>query len=97
MATINFNVDENVKNEASDLFKSLGLDMTTAMNLFLRQAINYGGIPFEIRKPNAETLAAIEEVEKIKRGELKAKKYNRFSDLVKDLKEEIAQEGKENV
>ena len=49
MATINFNVDENVKKQANELFKSLGLDMTTALNLFLRQSINYGGIPFAVK------------------------------------------------
>ena len=97
MTTINVRVDENVKKQANALFEELGLDMSTALNLFLRQAISYGGIPFEIRRPNAETLAAIEEVEKIKRGEIQAKRYNNFSDLVKDVEEEIEQEEKANV
>lgn len=96
MTTINVRVDENVKKQANALFEELGLDMSTALNLFLRQAISYGGIPFEIRKPNAETLAAIEEAEKLKRGGLNAKVYDNFSDLVEELKEEIAQE-EENV
>ena len=51
MATINIRVDENVKNQATALFESLGLDMTTALNIFLRQSINCGGIPFAIKKP----------------------------------------------
>ena len=97
MTTINVRVDENVKKQANELFEDLGLDMSTALNLFLRQAISYGGIPFEIRKPNATTLAAMEEVEKIRRGEIKAKRYSSFADLVKDLEEEIEQEEKENV
>ena len=88
MTTINIRVDEKVKEEASALFEALGLDMSTAMNIFLRQAISYGGIPFEIRKQNAVTLAAIEEVEKIKRGELKAKRYNNVEDLFADLERE---------
>ena len=88
MTTINIRVDENVKQQASELFEELGLDMSTAMNLFLRQAISYGGIPFEIRKPNMETLAAIEEVEKIKRGEIKAKRYNNIDELFADLESE---------
>lgn len=61
MTTINVRVDESVKKQASELFEELGLDMSTALNLFLRQAISYGGIPFEIRKPNKITLDAIEE------------------------------------
>lgn len=88
MTTINVRVDENIKKQASALFEELGLDMSTALNLFLRQAISYGGIPFEIRKPNAETLAAIEEIEKIKRGELKAKSYNNIDELFADLERE---------
>ncbi len=51
MTTINFRVDENVKNQATAIFEELGLDMSTALNLFLRQAINYGGIPFALKKP----------------------------------------------
>ncbi|MBQ2701475.1 MAG: type II toxin-antitoxin system RelB/DinJ family antitoxin [Clostridia bacterium] len=62
MATININVDEHVKQEANELFKSLGLDMTTALNLFLRQAIHYGGIPFEIRKPHPCSVSSDEEL-----------------------------------
>ncbi len=62
MATININVDENVKSQANELFKSLGLDMTTALNLFLRQAISYGGIPFEIRKTRSYIVNSEEEL-----------------------------------
>ena len=97
MDTITFEVEDELKEKSEQLFEELGLDMNTAIDLFLRQAILCGGIPFEIRKPNAETLAAIEEVEKIKRGEIKAKKYNSFAELVKELEEEIEQEAKENV
>ncbi|MBQ8885344.1 MAG: type II toxin-antitoxin system RelB/DinJ family antitoxin [Clostridia bacterium] len=88
MTTINVRVDENVKKQANALFEELGLDMSTALNLFLRQAISYGGIPFEIRRPNAATLAALEEVEQIKRGELKAKRYNSVDALFADLEAE---------
>lgn len=88
MTTINVRVDENVKKQANELFEELGLDMSTALNLFLRQAINYGGIPFEIRKPNAATLAALEEAEQIKKGKLKAKKYDDLNELFADLEAE---------
>ena len=88
MTTINIRVEESVKQQASKLFDELGLDMTTAMNLFLRQSIQYGGIPFEIRRLNTDTLLAIEEVEKIKRGELKAKRYNNIDELFADLERE---------
>lgn len=88
MTTINVRVDETVKKQANALFEELGLDMSTALNLFLRQAISYGGIPFEIRKPNPVTMAALEELEQIKRGELKAKSYNDIDELFADLESE---------
>ena len=54
---INIRVDSNVKNMAQDVFSSLGLDMTTAVNIFLRQAIRTNGIPFELiaDKPQNKT------------------------------------------
>jgi len=50
MATVNINIrtDSTVKAQAQGLFENLGLDMTTAVNLFLRQAINKNTLPFEI-------------------------------------------------
>ena len=51
-SAININVDSNVKKEATELFNSLGLNMSTAINLFLRKSINEGGIPFELKNPN---------------------------------------------
>lgn len=85
MAIINVRVDENVKKQANELFEDLGLDMSTALNLFLRQAIRYGGIPFEIRKPNEATLDAMDEVRRIRNGELKAKRYNNVEEMFTDL------------
>ena len=67
MATSNINirVDSKVKEEAEKLFNELGLNMSAAMNIFLRQAIRFGGIPFEIRidEPNKVSLEAMEDVE----------------------------------
>ena len=47
-ANINIRVDGDVKNKAQDLFAALGMDMTTAVNIFLRQVIRTNGIPFEL-------------------------------------------------
>ena len=88
MTTINIRIDKQIKKEATELFEDLGLDMSTALNLFLRKSIAYGGIPFEIRKPNADTLAAMEEVEQIKSGKLKAKRYNNLNEMFSDLEME---------
>jgi DNA-damage-inducible protein J len=45
---INIRMDENIKKQAEDLFADMGLNMTTAVNVFVRQTLRQGGIPFEI-------------------------------------------------
>ena len=56
-------MNKAVKQEAQQLFAALGMDMTTAINVFLRQAIYHHGFPFEVRieNPNAVTIAALKE------------------------------------
>ena len=62
-ANLNIRTDAEVKAKAEQLFDALGLTMSTAVNIFLRQAIRHGGLPFEIKLdiPNETTAAAIEE------------------------------------
>jgi len=48
VTNINIRVDNDIKKEAQDLFSSLGMDMTTAINIFLRQSIRVRSIPFSI-------------------------------------------------
>jgi DNA-damage-inducible protein J len=48
VTNINIRVDSDIKSQAQDVLASLGLDMTTAINIFLRQAIRQHGIPFVI-------------------------------------------------
>ena len=52
MATTNLNVriDENLKKEAETLFADLGLNLSSAITVFLKSAVEYRGIPFEIKK-----------------------------------------------
>jgi len=65
MATTNLNIrtDKSIKDQAEEIFAELGLNMTTAVNIFLRTAIREHGIPFELKLdvPNETTAAAIEE------------------------------------
>ena len=60
---INIRTDADVKANAEQLFEKLGLNMSTAVNIFLRQAIRQGGLPFEVKLdvPNETTVSAIEE------------------------------------
>ncbi len=61
----NIRIDTELKRQAQQLFSDLGMDMTTAVNIFLRQAVREQAIPFRIgepARPNAETLEAIAEM-----------------------------------
>ena len=49
MSTIQVRVDDDLKSKADALFKELGTDTTSAIRMFLTQAVAYGGIPFEIK------------------------------------------------
>lgn len=86
-SAININVDSNIKKEATELFNSLGLNMSTAINLFLRKSINEGGIPFEIKnsKPTRELKKALKEAKKIENGEILVKSFDNREDLKKTL------------
>ena len=69
MATTNLNIrtDKAIKEQAEEIFNELGLNMTTAVNMFLRTAIREHGIPFELKLdvPNEITAAAIAEGRKL--------------------------------
>jgi DNA-damage-inducible protein J len=58
-------MDSEIKHQAQALFSNLGMDMTTAINIFLRQAIQHDGLPFPVKRAalNQETIAAIDDVE----------------------------------
>lgn len=60
---LNIRIDKDIKMQAEKLFEALGINMTSAVNIFLRQAIRENGIPFEVKinTPNELTLAAIQE------------------------------------
>ena len=60
---LNIRTDKDIKLAAEKIFEELGLNMTTAVNIFLRQSIRSNGIPFELKLdiPNEVTAAAIEE------------------------------------
>ncbi len=63
--TANISIDEETKKKAQELFADFGMDLSTAINIFLRQAIRENAIPFAITReaPNPTTLAAMEEAE----------------------------------
>ena len=57
-------IEPELKAQAAELIKSLGLDLSTATGIFYRQALRCRGLPFEVRlDPNEETYAAMEAAE----------------------------------
>ena len=48
MAQVNIRIDDDLKTQAENIFNELGLNMTTAFIMFIRQTIRQGGIPFEV-------------------------------------------------
>ena len=82
-------IDKNVKEQANALFANLGLDMSSAVNMFLRQCILRGGLPFAVEMPqyNQETLKAMAEARKISRDP-SVEGYDNMSDLVSALEED---------
>ena len=48
---LNVRVDEDLKRQAEYIFTELGMSLSTATNLFLRSAVRYGGIPFDLKIP----------------------------------------------
>ena len=87
MATINVNVDKEIKEQAKETLESLGTNFTNLINMLLRQVILTESIPFEIKIPklNSETIKTIEDIEK---GTNLSKKYTDVEEMLKDLKKE---------
>jgi DNA-damage-inducible protein J len=58
-------VSPELKEQADAIFAALGLSTADAIRMFLQQAVNAGGLPFQptVRRPNAETLEAMRELE----------------------------------
>ncbi|GHV03687.1 addiction module antitoxin RelB [Campylobacterota bacterium] len=83
--TISIRIDDDIKQEAQELFAKLGMDMSTAVNVFIRQALRCGGIPFKIRVPNADTLAAIAEVREMQAHPENYKTYASADELMRDV------------
>lgn len=58
----NIRLDTEAKAQAYAVFEQIGIKPAQAVNLFLRQVAMQGGIPFDIKVPNAETIEAMEEL-----------------------------------
>ena len=80
-AIIHARIEQNIKAQAENILKNLGLSTTEAVNIFLHQIIINKGLPFEIKITNEETLKALQDSEEDKN----INTYESFSDFMKKV------------
>jgi DNA-damage-inducible protein J len=87
--TTNFSVrmDSDIKKQCEALYGELGMNLTTAINVFLRQSLRSGGFPFDVtlNTPNAVTVAAMREAEHLAKDP-NAKRYSDVEEALRELK-----------
>lgn len=80
-------MDSDIKKQCERLYSELGINLTTAINVFLRQSLRVGGFPFDVRleQPNRETIAAMLEAERIAHDP-NMKHYSDVEEALEELK-----------
>jgi DNA-damage-inducible protein J len=86
-ANLSIRIDPQTKKGAEQLFSTFGITISDAVNIFLRQSLMVGGLPFEMKQPryNVETEAAMYEARDIMSGKKKAKSYSSADELFEEL------------
>ena len=87
----NITIDAETKAKAQAMLADLGLDLSTAVNIFLKQMLYEGGIPFSITReiPNRITLEAMKEAQEMSRSPESYKKYDTVDGMMEDILGEI--------
>lgn len=88
-SSISVQVDIKDKERANNILKSLGLNMSTFVNMAIKQLIYTDGLPFEVKNPkqDSQLLMALKESEDILNDKVDAKKFHNMNELLKDLKD----------
>lgn len=81
---LTISMDSDLKEKADVLFSELGMDLSTAFNLFVKESLRVGGIPFELT-PNKETIEAMEETKRMT-YDSSVKGYDNLDELFEELK-----------
>ena len=89
-SSTNLSIDSNLKRASIELFSDLGLDLSSAVTLFLKQSLRVQGLPFAVTRvnPNAETAAAMNEYYEMKAHPEKYKRYPSFTDAMSEALED---------
>ena len=85
--TFSVRMDKDIKSQCETMYGELGINLTTAINVFLRQSLRAGGFPFDVRldKPNQETIAAMMEANSLAHNP-NIKKYSDVEEALAELK-----------
>ena len=83
----NISLDADLKKASQELFSDLGMDLTTAVTVFLKQSLRVQGLPFTVTRenPNAETAAALNEYYEMKGHPEKYKRYSAFHEAMDEV------------
>ena len=83
----NISLDPQLKHDSQERFADLGIDLSTAITLFLKQSLRVQGLPFAVTRenPNAETIAAMNEYYEMKAHPEKYKRYSSFKDAMDEV------------
>ena len=82
--SMSIRLDSEVKEQAQQVFNHLGMDMTTAINIFLRQAIQYQVLPFDVRFDDHGKLLQV--VTDVEQNRNMSQPFESVSDLMEDLR-----------
>ena len=93
MASITIRIDDDTKAQAQRLFSALGMDLTTAITVFVKQSLHDNALPFvpSLNRPNAETLEALAEGDRLL-ADPNTKRYHTADELFDELDREIEDE-----
>jgi DNA-damage-inducible protein J len=86
-ALVQARIEPELKDDVDAVLSANGLDIPTAIRIFFAKVRQVGGIPFEVRSYNAETIATMEEANRISRDP-SAKTYASFAEMLSDLDNE---------
>ncbi|MCL1872686.1 MAG: type II toxin-antitoxin system RelB/DinJ family antitoxin [Clostridiales bacterium] len=85
-AVINVRTEPAIKEQVENLYNSMGVSLSDAINMFLYKSIDFRGLPFDLCReiPNTETIAAMKEADDIISGKVQSKSYSSFKDMLND-------------
>lgn len=83
----NLSLDPTLTQESIELFSDLGMDLSTAVSVFLKKAVSVQGFPFPVTKetPRSETIEAMNEYYQMKAHPENYRKYNSFKELMDEV------------